>query len=293
MAPISHTLRGFIKARLPDPLLSAARRGKRFITWRQRQRFLNEDVMLTNLATALTRSKIAQGPFQGMQYVNESKGSTLAPKLLGTYEKELSPIWRDVAGRRYTTLVNVGAGEGYYGVGFAWLVPRLRVITFEAAIESRALSIDLARLNAVTRIDVRGTCDVPALAHALGDGKNTLLICDVEGFENDLLRPSLVGSLCNADILVESHDFLRPGMTGELVRRFAPTHRIRLIPSRPRTLDDWPEGVAASGVSMDYQLALLSERRPAPVLWLWLEAASSSPSPTPEPWADVSTTTKA
>jgi len=208
-----------------------------------------------------------------MRYVNESKGSTLAPKLLGTYEKELSPIWRDVAKRRYTTLVNVGAGEGYYGVGLAWLLPRMRVVTFEAAAESRALSTELARLNAVTRIDVRGTCDMPALAHALGDGKNTLLICDVEGSENDLLRPSLLGSLCNADILVESHDFLRPGMTGELVRRFAPTHRIRVIPSSPRTLDDWPQGVTAAGVSSDRKLALLSERRPAPVVWLWMESA--------------------
>jgi hypothetical protein len=273
--PVSHSWRGLLKATLPAPLGAVAKAIAQTLT-QQHQRSVKEEAARTQHALNLTRSEIIHGSFKGMRYVTKSKGSPIAPKLLGTYEKELFPIWDEVFRRHYSTLINIGAGEGYYAVGLARRMPELRVIAFEAAADSRELIAELARLNSVDRVTIMGSCDVAALALALGDGKATLLICDVEGSENDLLRPSLLGALRNVDILVESHDYLRPGITAELVRRFEPTHRIRLVPSCPRALDDWPEGVSADATSVECKLALLSERRPGPMAWLWMETDDPS-----------------
>ena len=63
---------------------------------------------------------VLSGPFHGMRYVDHSVGSSLFPKLIGTYEKELR-YWLEAqfTESNLTTIVNIGAGEGYYAVGAA------------------------------------------------------------------------------------------------------------------------------------------------------------------------------
>ena len=39
---------------------------------------------------------VQQGPFAGMRYVNEAAGSTLAPKLIGSYEAELYSAFAEI-----------------------------------------------------------------------------------------------------------------------------------------------------------------------------------------------------
>ena len=45
------------------------------------------------------------GPFAGMKYVADSVGSQYEPKLLGTYESELTGIVNDLCKQRFQTLV--------------------------------------------------------------------------------------------------------------------------------------------------------------------------------------------
>jgi hypothetical protein len=60
---------------------------------------------------------VANGPFKGLRYPSvHTFGSALFPKLLGSYESELHPVLGGMMGNGYTTVVDIGCGEGYCAV---------------------------------------------------------------------------------------------------------------------------------------------------------------------------------
>jgi len=98
----------------------------------------------------------------------------------------------------------------------------------------------------------------------------TALVCDVEGAERDLLDPVRAPGLVHADILVEVHEGMAPGLLELLEERFAPTHRIRRIGRvlDPSALPAWMERAS----DLDRLLALW-EWRAFPTPWLWMTAS--------------------
>src|ERR1700760_4646091 len=102
---------------------------------------------LTHLTQSRCRSSVASGPFTGMKYINKSAGSAYIPKLLGIYERELHDIIEYVCRLNIRTVINVGAGEGYYAVGLAVRMPFSSVIAFERDPQACAEVRALARLN--------------------------------------------------------------------------------------------------------------------------------------------------
>src|SRR5262249_31548996 len=152
---------------------------------------------------------IPSGPFQGMKYINpkyatRSLGSEYTPKVLGIYERELFALLERLCSISWTTIVNVGAGEGYYAVGFARRCPTARVVAFEMNQGVRRLLDDLSALNgAKDRLVIRERCEPPDLARALGDAPGRrLIICDVDGYELELLHQNQVPALQQAHLLV-------------------------------------------------------------------------------------------
>jgi hypothetical protein len=69
--------------------------------------------------TRITSSlKVLNGPFAGMQYPHfVSHGSAIWPKLLGTYESELTNAILAKKNIDYSSIVGIGCAEGYYAVG--------------------------------------------------------------------------------------------------------------------------------------------------------------------------------
>ena len=121
-----------------------------------------------------------------------------------------------------------------------------------------AIDQSLARIGAeVTPADL-----------ALCQVARTFLPCDIEGAEGALLDPAKAPALTEADILVEVHDALHPGLLATLTARFAPTHRVTRIERslRPDLLPDWAEGLS----DLD-RLLLLWDWRATPTPWLWME----------------------
>jgi len=95
-------------------------------------------------------------------------------------------------------------------------------------LESREASRHLAGINGVAgRVSLRGACDRAALAQILSPG--TLVICDVEGSEVELLRPESVPRLKDSFLIVELHEFLDPERSRALLERFPATHEVKLI----------------------------------------------------------------
>ena len=95
-----------------------------------------------------------------MRYIDSSVGSAYIPKLIGTYERELSPIVEEVCACNSTTIIDIGAAEGYYAIGFARRLPNAKIIAYELQPEGREKIAEMALLNDVSdQVDIRGQCN--------------------------------------------------------------------------------------------------------------------------------------
>ena len=72
-----------------------------------------------------------EGPFKGVRYIDTAQGSAYIPKLLGIYERELTPQIEDLISLQPVLIVDLGAAEGYYAVGLAMRLKSAQVIAFE------------------------------------------------------------------------------------------------------------------------------------------------------------------
>ena len=207
---------------------------------------------------------VRHGPFKGMRYSQtESLYSTLFPKLLGCYERELHDAVEEVCGRGHTDIIDIGCAEGYYAVGMALRVPDARVLALDLNPEAVRLCGDLARANGVedrVTASLKPAADVLA---SLEPGARTLVIMDCEGCEKILFTGDVVRRLAGADLLIEVHDYLDPDTSAAVREAFADTHDIRVIPSvcdctRASTWD-YPE---LARYDRGTRKLLVEERRP-------------------------------
>ena len=185
-------------------------------------------------------SRVLSGPFVGMAYVAQARGSALMPKLLGSYEEELHEVMEKVVATDYMAIIDIGCAEGYYANGLAMRMPSARIYAFDTDLSAQALCAEMARLNAVeARVSVFGECRTDDLNTLLT--KRSLIICDCEGFESEILRPDLVPAMARTDILVELHDHVQPGITPLILKRFEDTHRATTITAAERDATYYPQ----------------------------------------------------
>jgi hypothetical protein len=211
--------------------------------------------------------EVVAGPFSGMKYFPLSRGSALLPKLLGAYERELHPALQTVLAKKYTTIIDVGCAEGFYVVGLARKVPHARVHGFDLDRNSLAACQRLAELNQVSdRVSLHERCTHDALRRLVDD--RTLIVCDCEGFEVELLDPNRVPALRQADILVELHDRLVPYATQIVTHRFVAPQRVTLISTLNREPKAYP---LLASLSLSEQHFALDEFRGGPMEWAFIE----------------------
>ena len=222
-----------------------------------------------------SRGTVISGPFQGMRYAVKSQGSAQLPKVLGTYELELHSLLGSLEQTHIHTVYNIGAAEGYYAVGLARMFPAADVIAWELNERGHSAIREMARANGCTdRISVRGACSVEDLARNMAgqDGdQRSLVICDVEGYEDVLLNPDEVSGLRDAIVCVESHDHLVPEISTNLAMRFRETHDITRVPSQRRVKSDFPfRAWWQTVLPRRYAMYPVDELRLAPICWLWM-----------------------
>src|SRR5215472_7181256 len=182
---------------------------------------------------------VQTGPFKGLIYALPGIGAEQiyhyggVPKLLGCYEAELHGIFTAAVIKGYDTVMNIGCAEGYYVAGLARLFPRTHVFAFDIDDAARLLCGETARANGVlSRVTLLGEC-VPADFDRLASGR-TLVLCDCEGAELQVLRPDLARALASCDVLVELHPHVDASIATEIPARFATTHVTTLLQGEPR-----------------------------------------------------------
>ncbi|HEX8180630.1 MAG TPA: methyltransferase [Pyrinomonadaceae bacterium] len=214
---------------------------------------------------------VQAGPFAGMSYVRQAVCSTLAPKLLGSYEQELHGVLTEILATDYTTIIDVGCAEGYYAVGLALRLPQARVHAFDIEARARALCNTMAQANNVAgQVVIEEECTLARL-QALTEKGRTLIVCDCEGCEFQLLQPELVPGLLTSDLLVELHDMIDPRITPAITARFAATHDITLLDSTDRDPGAYP---ALKDFNLLTRRVAISEFRDGPMQWAFMRPKS-------------------
>ncbi len=231
----------------------------------------------TYLVRAAAHRRVVAGPFRGMRVeLSPLSGRHLLGYILGSQELELRDAIGRIIARRYPTILNVGAADGYYAVGLALQSPATRVAAFEALPEMRPVIARTAAANGVSdRIAIGRTCTAADLRNCLDAAASpAFVLMDIEGGEVELLDPARVPQLRHADILVETHDAFVARATETLIERFQPTHEIECYTARPRVLGDFPPGFLPRIRKWFPRLAveLMNERRTGLQRWLFLTA---------------------
>jgi len=253
--------------RNPDDPSLAGWLAYRFVhtPWNQLRRRNSEFLLYLLLRT------VRGGPFTGLRYVGTSPNPQIAPFLLGLNELEIWPFVTRLIAGGHDGFINVGAAEGYYAAGMARFSPIPKVVCFEGDRLGRILTRFMARKNGVAdRVEVRGLCSPETLRDALAPFDRPALLMDVEGYEEVLADPVAIPALARTTLIIELHEHTRA--MAELLRpRFAATHTLEEIWTRPRTSDDLPDSLfpASWFFSRGRLLALGSEHRGGPMRW-WL-----------------------
>lgn len=229
------------------------------------------DYYLGKRTTRRTNRVVQDGPFKGMRYIGRAYGSVYFPKLLGIYEREIYPYLDRVIPHGHDVMVDIGVAEGYFAVGLAFK-QSAPVVGFESDPDAARAANDLARLNGVSdRVEIKGLCTPSILQSTLQPAASPFLMCDVDGYETELLSATRVPALTKTTMLVEIHEFARPGVTAELFRRFGATHVMEVVWQTPRTAEDYPYRDGWVGwVPERFLHTQVEELRPHEQSWLWL-----------------------
>jgi hypothetical protein len=170
---------------------------------------------------------VKNGAFVGLKFPkNNYYLDSILPKLAGSYESEIQSILELFCQRKYETVINIGAADGYYLNGLALRLHNARFIGFEASDQMRGLSLLMSELNGIlNRIEILGIADSSSLL-SLGDFPNVLIISDCEGAELEIFNQEVIRFFDSADFLIETHDCFRQGLTDELKNRFEISHEV-------------------------------------------------------------------
>lgn len=208
---------------------------------------------------------IAQGPFAGMKYIPTAVGSALLPKLLGIYEMELRDTIVEASGQKPNTIIDVGCAEGYYAIGLAKLNPQSKVYAYDISPFARIACKKLSEINGTgDQVHIRGRCDWKELSALICNG--TLIVCDCEGFEWELLDPNQVPSLRRAAMLVELHRGAGLPVVDRFRERFQGTHEIQFINAISR---DGTENRLIESWKENDRLLASNEMRSDGQTWAW------------------------
>jgi len=199
---------------------------------------------------------------------------TRAAMILGLYEIELQA---EIAGipARFDSLINLGASDGYYGVGLVATGRFARSVCYEIHPYNRGI-LEMVVQDSGVRDKVctvgEATRSFPEEAEAFGlDLGRTVVICDIEGGEFDLFDDAVLAKLSRSVLLIELHEHLfQDGARrlDDLVARARRHFRVRVVPQAGRNPFAVPE---LKDLPETDQWLICSEGRVFPQSWLRLD----------------------
>ena len=157
---------------------------------------------------------VAHGSFKGMklnQKVWWSKNDYIT-QTLGIYEEHILKKITNFAKSGASTLIDVGAADGYFAVGMAYSNIYKNVYAFEIEKEGRDRILENANANKCNdKIKVFGEADVGSISKIIkGEDKVTVMI-DIEGAEYEFFSEDMFKILSGNYVICELHPWMVDG----------------------------------------------------------------------------------
>jgi hypothetical protein len=222
-------------------------------------------------------NQVRRGPFEGLRFPRNKLTPSLAPKLIGSYEREIAEVIEELCSEEWSAIVDIGCAEGYYAVGLALRIPGAIVHAYDADPNMMRSCRETAELNGVeSRIRIGSFLTSEALKK-LDLGHRALIISDCEGHEYSIFTAEIIGNLKRHDVLIELHDGTRGALTSNLIRKFSLSH----IPQIIRSIDDWRKPLLyeypeLAGVDVASRMKILAEARGDQMEWLYCRSRAIS-----------------
>lgn len=235
---------------------------------------------LSNEIFSRHNGEVQLGAYKGLKLQGDSNVSRgpLGLKIFGLYETQV--VNEITASAPFTDLINLGAADGYMSLGplFAGLCDRS--ICFEMTEEGRNAVQANAEMNGVAEnVVIRGIADetLGAQLNEIGaDLSKSVILCDIEGAEFDVLTEELLAALKNARIIVELHDRVMPGglaLREALIARIPEGNHARILKAEANTFN----GIEELERMHDIDRSLvLSDGRKIIGEWLVIEPAEGA-----------------
>jgi hypothetical protein len=232
-------------------------------------------VELSDQLSRLLDGTVAYGPFKGLKLIDAAWWGGRADRasmLLGLYELEVLQSICTMAPER-RTFVNIGAADGYYGLGVLVNQAFDRSFCFELSAMGREAIARNAALNGLADkvvICAEATKDfynaVPAQQL-----RSAVVLVDIEGGEFGILNAEVFRALRHCVIFIEMHDWHFED--GEIRRRKLVNDAslffsITELTTTGRDLSKFPE---LRGYSDTDRWLMCSEGRPRLMTWLRLD----------------------
>jgi precorrin-6B methylase 2 len=216
---------------------------------------------------------IQYGAFQGMKLSKETwwGKSDLGSQCLGLYEKEILDFIKNITTHQYENFIDIGAADGYYGIGMLLAKKCKQSICFEISKEGRKTIQKNSIANGVAEnIYIQSEASTQSIA-AISDAvfKNSLIMIDIEGSEFDLLNEKIFEKFSNSTILIEIHNWVDnfEEKYTALLRNSFIHHIVEVIKRVERPTLHLEE---LRDFTDDNRLLLISERRPCVMRFLKL-----------------------
>lgn len=223
--------------------------------------------------SARLNSTVKYGPFRGMRLPKETAwaGPDRAPMLFGLYEQEVMKVLADHRSKS-ATFIDVGAADGYYGVGVLLAAWFNKAYCYEMSELGQAVIRSNAAENGVSNnLVVRGAAnpgfykDIPSQ-----ELEGAVILVDIEGGEFELIDSAALAALQSAAIIIEVHPWVHEGeiKLRSLLERAKRTHRVSNFQMGARNPGEFEELKEYSDTD---RWLICSEDRPALMSWLLLE----------------------
>ena len=167
------------------------------------------------------------GPFKGMKYSKAKAAGDLLPQLLGTYESELIPLINSIKNNSYEKIFNIGAGDGYYSIGFSFMYPKTKVFGYEINKEVYEFLIENVKFNKKNNQIFCFNSEANEDIKKIKSKERVLVFSDCEGAEFKIFTKNVLRNLINSDLIIEIHtkDFSKTSIEKNLRE----THEVQRI----------------------------------------------------------------
>lgn len=174
--------------------------------------------------------KILRGPFAGLRVVGGRVGSARLPKILGTYEEEMTAfLYEALSAPQSNMFLDVGCAGGYYlGIAAQIMNPSAKIVGLDRS--ERAVADAKKALAEFSNIEVLcRSATSELITSVIGTAEHPIVLIDIEGAERELMGTIGAHAFRRATVIVEVHRFAGASVE-DIAETFQRTHVVRVVP---------------------------------------------------------------